>query len=1423
MVIISVFNFNIFENPEPLKLYLCKPNRKIICCLNGIDNETASISVNLNNQYELSFQYDKYITIDDKQVKSNGYDYLNIGMEIFVEKIGIFKMKYPPRKYDGDKEYKSITASSIDCELENKDLNGFKINTGEKDSLEYLVTYDDDETESLINDYTGLPYDYIVFYNTYPEQLNSYLNKYSDGIINDVDAIKDIDSLCKLIPRLKNKLINNDGHVSLEEYVIYTYDSNNNITQLELVNFNERIQTLITFYTKYRKQLSLIDLAIEKCNCNWDIGSIDNLLCNKKFSFSVDNKNIYSFLTQDIPNSANCIVMFDIFSKKINIKLIDNLGNNTGIFLTKRNLLNTLEVSCDDNSLYTRYNVSGGDDLDINYVNFGTSRIDDITYYLYAKDDNGKHMYMSESLVNKYLQYMSDRELARNKYIELTKQYNQIVVDINNLEYLVPNDYLSNDWGSYTMDELEGLLVSFKNMLCTLKSLYKEEYKDIGLNPDGSINEDYIKTTIYWHDYYAYINIINQIEIAIDVYASNSNYNDIDDANIIKQIYAYKTEWSLYGTIELQNKIDAYNNTMKAMIDGELIILKDDTTKEPYKWNELTNAQKREFNNEEFNYKYDEYYEIWSNRKSCNEYLQTQLTKVNDLKSQLSDIQTARKNIQRVIPIEYYDRELLSTYVDLPLLDNVDMYTFTDDEIQTINLLYIDKSYNNNNLFVTSLNTLVDTIDVEQELLTDAMDKLSIDSQPQIIVSGDIDNFFAIKDFEKIQEWFELGNYINVEYFDDYFVKLRLVEYSFNPCIPSDKLNISFSNYIKSKSKRSDITYLLGSNGSSSSSSSGSSGSGSGSGNFGSDDLNISNTMLSKLLNTEMFGTRVTDVILDTIDVNALTAKSAKFGNLYNGTTTINGKCITTGYITDTLYNGLNGSINNDKGSIINLEDGKFNFGGGSLTWDGADLNLKGYITALGGHIGGLTLDSECLFLPDGNGDGGAINNGLVYLGKNGFSLGGNKLVYNALTNILTFGEDVKLTWDNINDADTFVTQITQNTIQTMEITANKLNIDEINANNGLTGLKLAGFTVTDTSLYNLKESLASNDIGCYIGTDGIAYSGSERHFKVNSSGDVVSDAIYSSDGVQLLCHNTSYTSNPNGNVVLAYGNANETNIYGNIIRLVPSPDETDYDYFILIQKGLIAPYLDSTYNLGNVTHKWSKIYCDELICTTVTSENGGSSSGGVSSGDTVSNITITGKNNYLKDGILYLGNVGSIIETYYINSDGNAKFNSCNIVDLNVTGSATLPTLSNITITGKNNYLKDGILYLGTSSSNYYLNGDGNGSFVNLYYNTLTQNSSKRFKENIDYKDDTYWHDKLMGIKPCTFNYKNNEKERIGVIAEDLYETFPELVQKDSDGLVSSVSYVDMIVPLVSEVQRLNNVITKQQNEIDELKSLIS
>lgn len=1452
MVIISVFNFDLFENPEPLKLYLCKPNRKIICVLNGIDINTSSITKNLNNQYELSFNYNKYINIDDEAVKSNGYDNLNVGMEILVEKIGFFKMQYPPINYDGDKEYKIVTASSIDCELENKDLSGFKINTGEEDSLEYLVTYDDDETENLINDYNGLPYDYIVFYNTFPEQLTSYLNKYSDGIITNSTAIDDINNLCTLIPRIKNRLINDDGNISLVEYVIYSYDANGNISQLELVDFNKRIRELIVFYHKYRKQLSLLDLAIEKCNCNWSIGTIDESLCNKKFQFDIDNQNIYSFLTQNLSSSANCVIDFDIFSKKINATLVDNIGVNTGIFLNKKTLLNSLDITCDESSLCTRYNVSGGDNLDINYVNFGTSRIDDISYYLYAKDSDGKHVYISESLANKYIQYISVREIARSKFIELTKQYNQLLLDINNIEYLVPNDYLSNDWGNCNMDELENLHISFKNMLCVLQSLYKEEYADVGLNPDGSINEDYIVNTVYWHDYFAYINIINQIEAAIDSYASNSNYNDIDNIDIIKKINAYKTEWSLYGTIELQNKLSVYDNTMKVMIDGETILLKDATTKEPYSWNELSSAQKSEFNNDEFNYKYDEYYELWVNRQSCNEYLQTLLLKVEDLKSQLSDIQVTREDIQKIIPIEKYNREILSSLVDLPDIDDVEMFTFSEDEIQTINLLYIDKSYNNDNLFITSLNNIVDTVDIQQELLTDATENLSIDSQPQIIVSGNIENFLAIKDFEYLHKWFDLGNYMMVEYYDNYFIKLRLISYTFNPCLPSDGLSIEWSNFIKSKSKRSDVTYLLGINTSSgSSSSSGSSGSSNGNG-FGSDDVNISNTMLNKLLNTEMFGSRVTNIILDTLDVNALTAKSAKFGNLYNGTTTINGKCISTGYIVDSLYNGLNGSINNDKGSVINLDDGRFNFGGGSLKWDGTELNVNGYIDALGGSIGGLTLANDSMYLLNGN-SGGSLGSGLIYFGEDGLSLGGNKLVYNTSTDRLTLGSDVKISWNSISDGDSYVTNITQNTIQTMDITASNLNIDKINAN-GLDGLQIAGFTIADKYLYNTKTSIADSADGVYIGLDGISYSSEGCVYDLDYDSTVcyvgaTTNCVMSAKGF------TIHSTYANNSVLEDIGyievkqSYNTNSLYGSSTTssiIYPHKITTNSMYANTIyQNGsplsnIYAPksHTHSEYAPSSHTHP---TYLEISGSTLSGALYFGSSDyyitgngNGVFNKVTTKNLEITAGNSGITSGAFYLGTIGS--SNYYINSSGNARFNtiyeggtslSSKYAPYSHSHSSYAPSShthsdyapSNHT---HSNYLAtsgttlSGALYLGSSS--HYINAYGNGVFNKVtavdivYTNSCSKNSAKRYKKDIIYRDYNYWHDKLMSVKPCTFYYINKElssKQEIGVIAEDLIESnFNELVQFNKNGECETVSYIDLIIPLVSEVQRLNKII---------------
>ena len=117
---------------------------------NYIDENTSSLYLGLNQIYELSFT----IYCQDK---ASWFDALQEGMYLFVEKIGLFKMNQPSSNIDDKKYSKDIIARSCETELEDKNCS-LQFNMGLKTSQEYLVTYDEDETESLINPYTGIPY-----------------------------------------------------------------------------------------------------------------------------------------------------------------------------------------------------------------------------------------------------------------------------------------------------------------------------------------------------------------------------------------------------------------------------------------------------------------------------------------------------------------------------------------------------------------------------------------------------------------------------------------------------------------------------------------------------------------------------------------------------------------------------------------------------------------------------------------------------------------------------------------------------------------------------------------------------------------------------------------------------------------------------------------------------------------------------------------------------------------------------------------------------------------------------------------------------------------------------------------------------------------------------------------------------------------
>ena len=1011
-----MFTTNYSGHIEPLSIYLIRPNGDALSCLDDyIDESSCSLSIGINEQFVLNFD----IVFDEETVDNSWCDYIQEGMYLFVEKIGIFKMLQPEISLDSSKEIKSVTANSCDVELEDKNCT-VEINMGTKNSQEYLVQYDDEETESLLNPYTGIPYDWIVLYNTFPEQLQILLDKYDDGyygepdqenkiVVTDTEKIAELEQTFKTMPRLLNKLVESGGEYTSIEYVTPEYacatagrnlvldtrqektateyvsvyyfsDYGNSITidtetpftvsfdfesygdysgytnkpyiyvqvkggqtypatpyyitspikgryvnTFYLTNaqasggattarirmryaptgcsykvwnfkieegtvatawtpapedaegpyeqtiisytlneiFRDRIVELITFYDKYRNQLSLLNIALENTGGLWSVGNVfglsdnDYALANMKYQFDIDS-TIYSFLTQSLAQTTNCVVNFDVYNRKVNVTPIEEIGDETGIVIDYQSLLNTLQISSNEDKLATRLYIKGENDLGIEEVNFGKSYVDDISYKVNTLNGD-VNVYVSNEFATKYNSYIDFREEKRIEYVELSREYRTLEEQISEIQYRVPNDDLSTDWGTFTRDELDASLLSYKNLLTALESMYRYDYGEQGFNQDGTINEDFIKTTMYWYDYIAYINIIKEIECAIDVfpyYKDETKWTSAQIEAYKEQIKAWETEWSLYGTVELQAKIDAYTQNMSLLAESSVIkvSLDSDMIKT---WNQLTDAEKKQFGYLEQKYYYSTYMDYYNKRQSAKTYLATLQDELDSLKDNLEIVQSRRVEIANTVSIESY---------------------FTEDECKVIYQLYRDADYSNDNILITSIDTNDEKIDKMLELLEDGKTQASIVSRPQLTFKIDAENLLALTDYKSLWNSFLPGNYMYVQYRDKTYVKLRMVSYSFNPRLPTgDRFSITFSNVIRSNVSVNDIESVLGLSGAGVSGRSGSSGGGSG-GTYGqSDDIDItiSNTMLARLLNSQLFNKQVTDIVTSTVDVNSLNAKAA--------------------------------------------------------------------------------------------------------------------------------------------------------------------------------------------------------------------------------------------------------------------------------------------------------------------------------------------------------------------------------------------------------------------------------------------------------------------------------------------------------------------------------------------------------------------
>ena len=707
------------RNYDCKKIYLCSPDLEPITVLNGVKTETAEYDEHVKDFDTLTFEVDEYINVDGKRVKSNGYDDLEVYMNLYLEDIGCFQMQHPSTENDGSHETKTVTAYSLEREFMDKDFVGFKINTGETDSFEYLA---------------------------------------ADNLREDGMA---------------------------KEYVV--------------------------FYRPGKKDLSLMHLVLEKMP-GWSVDDddIDDELWNVKLSFSEDNINLYALLTSTIAPKANCIFMFDTIHRKIKAigkKKLDSYRYETNVFVGYRNLAQSVSVSVDEYSVYTRFNCEGADSLKLNDWNYNDSRIFDISYFT-------REPYMSSSLQEKVKKWVKWREDNRETFAELSKRRAAKNEEIYELKYRVPNDADAyKQWDNMKKDALTKNLNYYYSLLGPMQLAVdpdpqyttdadgKQKYVP-WKKSDGSVDhERYLAEQKKLLDankvssYYSYYEIITYVIPNIEVAIVNYDITKTEDKK--SYVKGYEEDWKLYGTEEIEGRRKDYLNRLETLKQYE----------KP--WNELTDEEKKGYAGNEKEGWYKTQHEEYVKIKTAIGDENTPGTLLYEQKQLNAQLKVKKDELNTI------DAER-NPYVTNATLDNPD-FGFTEKEKVVINTLFHDTDYQNENIVSVSTNTVQDKIDVEKELYDDCVKKLSEVSQPQITFTTNMDNLLRLPEFAAWNDDFVLLKYIRLGIKDDYSVKLRLIGITWNPCEVTPDITVEFCNMITSRSGRSDLTQLLDNEGQSAS------------------------------------------------------------------------------------------------------------------------------------------------------------------------------------------------------------------------------------------------------------------------------------------------------------------------------------------------------------------------------------------------------------------------------------------------------------------------------------------------------------------------------------------------------------------------------------------------------------------------------
>lgn len=791
-----------FGKIESTQIILARPGKRALGVLNGVREDTCSLTINLNNTWVLDFDVDRVVNGG----LSNYYDRIEQKMELHLPGYGWFKItEEPVMSNDGNIESLSVHAESLEIEFQQYVFKGFEVNTGTQWSLEYLAAdnvfyYDDDKSypffrenvrfyrdttaweemmdafeqtdkseqallglisqHPCIMDSWRINYDLSNFDNaidtvvTLGEQagrnmkvLESYSGQFSKFAMEGLDqqAQQTAFSLTRVWPELLNYItaINIDCKCYDETHDgDYTLDE---IIHLEL---------------QRQKDLSLLDVVAN--HYGWHVGFVDDSvvadsdvdddripLSQKTGKFEVDSQNAYTFMTQEMASYFRCIFVFDTYEKTVNAYNINNLGVDTNIFLSFHNIQNSVERSGND-TIHTAFYIQGGDELDPLEANFGENEIWDLSYYM-----NTQHF--SQSTIDKYNAWLEYRESQRQLYMNKSVKYRNQLDVVEEIYDRVPVDGAdTTQYGTMSDEELEEEKQKYIALARGIEATYVDDFNEFDIDilreNDPDTYKEYIVITG---------SILSSPTDALDYIrydASNDSYifvNGNDDTsdyrlgNIDIYIHNRKIANGDYVDDDIDSPEIAKKKTdykkQKDYLDN--YIYDFDTYGDAYGVAELKNRLDDLQNKIDTLYSKGYAVEPTQEEREADPYRASQYDLYIKYKTAYDECKTVLENRQR----QYDDASDELTNISSEMLEikkdvaiENERFGFTEEEIELIKKYLYYTDYTNENMIITSISTPEEIVETEYQLIKDAQEELYAVAHPQWIWSTSQDNLFLI-------------------------------------------------------------------------------------------------------------------------------------------------------------------------------------------------------------------------------------------------------------------------------------------------------------------------------------------------------------------------------------------------------------------------------------------------------------------------------------------------------------------------------------------------------------------------------------------------------------------------------------------------------------------------------------------------------